>query len=371
MVEITLRGVADFDGLEPEWRTLEQRAAGPGRFFRGWTWTGCLAAERFPDPVLLQAHEDGRLRALALFNRSKAPLAAATLLLGESGDPIRDSVFIEHNGILLETGHERLLAPCLAASVAAGLPTGTRLGRAVVLSGVGDEVLAAVRSLPAACHVRRSRPAPFVDLTTLPPGDYPAALSASSRYQLRRSRRRYAECGPLAVRRAADLAEGHSFLDAMAALHQATWTGRGRPGAFADPFFVRFHRELIARGLQRGEVDLLHVTAGDRTIGYLYNVLADGWVGNYQGGFDYTGADQHQKPGLTCHHLAIEFYRAEGRTTYDFLAGEDRYKASLAQSQTGLHWLELVPIWSARNLALSGKTVLQRIVHRRRGPAAL
>ena len=366
MIEITLRGVTGLEGLETPWRTLESAAIGPGRFFRGWTWTGCLAAERFRDPVLLEGRDDARLVAIALFNRHRLPLAHDSLALGESGDPVRDAIFIEHNGILLADGYATAMAQCLAACLGSRPWRG---GRAVVLSGVGDDVLSATSDLAAARHIRRSRPAPFVDLSALPPGEFPISLSPSTRYQLRRSRRRYAEQGALRVRRAADTSEALAFLDALSDLHQATWTARGRPGAFADPFFVRFHRELICRGLPRGEVDLLHIAAGERTIGYLYNFVADGWVGNYQGGFAYATADQHQKPGLTCHHLAIEFYRAEGRMSYDFLAGEDRYKSSLAAAQAHLHWLELTPRYSARNLALSAQRAARVIVTATRRPA--
>ncbi len=361
MLEITLRGVPDLGALEAPWRALEQRSA--ASFFQGWTWTGCLAAERFTDPVLLEARAEGRTVALALFNCHPARLAPATLLLGESGDPRRDAVFVEHNGPLLETADGALLKACLGAALAAPLPGGGgRRGRAVILSGVGDAVLAAARALPAACLVRRSRPAPFVDLARLGAAEFPAALSPSTRYQLRRSHRRYAHDDALTVRRAADVPEALRFLDSLAVLHQATWTGRGRPGAFADSWFVRFHRELVARGLPRGEIDLLRIAAGERVIGYLYNLLQRDWVGNYQGGFDYASADSHQKPGLTCHHMAVEFYRAEQRSSYDLLAGDDRYKASLAQSRTELHWLELVPRWSLRHLAATGRKNMQSIV---------
>ncbi len=362
MAEITLRRVRDLDALEAPWRELEQRAA--GGFFRSWTWTGCLAAERFADPVLLEAREGGRTIALALCNRRAAVLAPATLWLGESGDPRLDQVFVEHNGPLIETGREAVLGPLLAAGLAARLPAGRGPGwpgRALVLGGVNDAALAAARSLPGRCWLRRSRPAPFVDLASLPPGEFAASLGASTRYQLRRSHRLYAAAGTVQVRRAASLTEAQAFLDALEALHQAAWIARGQPGAFADPWFGRFHRALLTRGVARGEIDLLRIQAGERVIGYLYNFLSGGWVGNYQGGFDYAGAHPHQKPGLTCHHLAIDYYRREGRATYDFMAGGTRYKTSLAHATKQLHWLELTPPGSLRGAVLAAAAELRRL----------
>ena len=175
-------------------------------------------------------------------------------------------------------------------------------------------------------------------------------LSANTRYQLRRSARCYARSGPLAIQRPAGLAEAWRFLDELAALHQATWQQRGLPGMFASADFLRFHRTLLARTLPRGEVDLLRMSAGGQTFGYLYNFRFHGRVLTYQSGFDYAAAGPHEKPGMTCHHLAIEACAAEGVDCYDFLAGADRYKTSLATGAVPLHWLEISPRWSVEGV---------------------
>jgi hypothetical protein len=307
---------------------------------------GCLAERRFADPVLLEACEDGRTVALALFNRRRGRLGGATLWLGESGDAALDSVFVEHNGPLIERGREALLGDCLAAAFAAPLAGARR--RSLVLSGVDATHVAAAGQVPGVLLRRAARPAPFVQFGR--PGGYLDGLSANTRYQLRRSARAYAARGPLTVRRAATVAEGRAYLAALAGLHQASWTSRGQPGAFARPEFLDFHHALIARTLPDGETDLLRVSAGDAVIGYLYNFRFRGVVSAYQSGFDYAAAQPHQKPGLTCHHQAIEMYRAEGIERYDFLAGGDRYKTSLANAATTLHWVELVPRRSFRGV---------------------
>jgi len=50
------------------WRTLEP-ACDSLSFFQSWSWAGCLAAERFANPVLLRlAGQGGDPRGLALFN---------------------------------------------------------------------------------------------------------------------------------------------------------------------------------------------------------------------------------------------------------------------------------------------------------------
>jgi CelD/BcsL family acetyltransferase involved in cellulose biosynthesis len=101
----------------------------------------------------------------------------------------------------------------------------------------------------------------------------------------------------------------------------------------------------VQRGLERGEIALLRLSAGERLVGYLYNFEFRGNAANYQSGFDYEGAKRHQTPGLTCHHYAIVDAASRGFDRYDFLAGDDRYKRSLATAAAGLDWLELGGGW--------------------------
>lgn len=318
--------------LEAAWRDLESRA--DLSFFQSWTWMGCLYAARFPRPVLLRARCDGVDVALGLFNR-----AGLSLHLGEAGAAAHDSIYIEHNGFVRsrDAGLD-LTALLRAARRYRGIP------RRIVLSGVDDAHLAAARVVGGRVALRRTHVAPVLDLGACG-GDWMAALSANTRQHLRRSARAFAAQGPLRVERAATVEQASAFLDALAVLHQRTWEGRGKSGAFANPFFRHFHQALIARGLPRDEIDLLRIRAGDAVIGYLYNFRHNGRVLAYQSGFDYR-VDGARRPGMTCHHMAIDMYAAAGVRAYDFLAGDDRYKRSLANAQTQLHWLALYPAFT-------------------------
>ena len=107
-------------------------------------------------------------------------------------------------------------------------------------------------------------------------------------------------------------------------------------------------RRVVLGGAPTGEVDLLRITAAGAVVGYLYNLRAAGRVCSYQGGFDYPAAPPHGRPGLLCHHLAIEAARANGDAAYDFLCGDSRYKDSLATARGTLHWMRLLPRWHPR-----------------------
>lgn len=341
-----LAPVADLAALGAEWRAFEAKA--DGSFFQSWTWTGCLADARFSDPCLLRVTQAGRVVALGLFNRRRNLWGRAEFRLGESGDPGWDAVFIEENGLLLA----REVAAQRDEVIAAGLAAFG--GARVILSGVDEAHLRAAGRRGSA---REIRPAPFIDLvgevappSGAPSGGFLAGCSANTRQQLRRSARSYAARGAISLRRAATVAEAHACLDALATLHQQSWTKRGKPGAFANPRFRQFHRELIARGHPRGEIDLLCLSAGEEVFAYLYQFLWRGQVASYQSGFDFAGARRHEKPGLTAHHLAIEHYAAKGARCYDFLAGAARYKKSLANNERIMYWITL-DRWGLRRWA--------------------
>jgi CelD/BcsL family acetyltransferase involved in cellulose biosynthesis len=358
--DIDIRPVKNFADLAPLWLDLEGRAA--GSFFQSWAWTGCLADERFNDPWLLTARRDERVAGLALFNRASRGgipgLSRPRLWLGESGTPALDTIFVEHNGLLLDrTANDSLARRCwqaLAEATEGGLG-----GARWILSGVTE---AARQILPPDRNVRvtAQRPAPYFDLSAVA-SDLPVIdrLSANTRQQLRRSLRAWEEIGPLRIAIAATCDEADVFLGALKALHQRYWVGRGKSGAFAQPFFARFHHALIRRPSDRQSVDLIRISAGDRIVGYLYNLVHDGWVAAYQSGFDFGPGADRLRPGLVCHMLAIEHYRRVGMRRYDFLGGEARYKRSFANAETELLWLDVRPKlpWQfGRRTVLSSET---------------
>ncbi|MDB5371753.1 MAG: Acetyltransferase involved in cellulose biosynthesis, CelD/BcsL family [Belnapia sp.] len=350
---IEIAQVDSFEALGAEWRALEARAK--PSFFQSWTWVGCLAEERFPDPVVLRATVGGQTLGLALCNRRRGRLC-----LTESGDAGLDAPFVEHNAPLLAPGLRPDVLPWLfrAAWSARGV-------RRLVLSGVPPAVATAAGGL---AWRRQARAVPLVDLARVREagGNWLASLSANTRYQLRRSAKHYG--GPRLIRAATE-AEALDGLAALATLHAERWRERGQPGAFATPWLQRFHRTLIGRGLGRGEVDLLRVVAGDgRAIGYLYNFRLGGRVSAYQSGLDLAGAGPQGKPGLTCHQLAIERALAEGDAVYDLLAGASRYKRSLANAESELMWVELVRPWSLAGLAVRLRAVIQARMQARMRP---
>ena len=266
--------------------------------------------------------EGGQDIALGLFNR-----AHHRLHLHETGAPAWNRLTVEHNGLLLRTGAEPILPRALAHA--------SRYG-SLTLSGIDDMHR---RAVPGIVEARKIAEAPAIPLGALAAGGdgLLATLSANARAQLRRALRLY---GPgLAIEPATTEAEALSYLARLVPLHRAAWAARGQPGAFEDPAILSFHEALIRTGFARGEIQLSRIATRDRELGYLYNFQHGGRVLSYQSGFA-AEIDPRLKPGLVCHLLAIGQARDAGYAIYDFLAGAQRYKTTLAPhySET-LHWV--------------------------------
>jgi CelD/BcsL family acetyltransferase involved in cellulose biosynthesis len=330
-VVATIHPCPECAALEGPWRGLELRAE--ASVFQSWTWIGTHLAEFGPPPLMVTARCCDRVVGLALLGRQSGRiwdlLRTPSLHLNETGCADRDSVMIEYNGILAERGLERpVMAACVAAMSGFGGWREWRLGGVSALWGKE------CRRQGMGLRVGSQSLAPYADFALFPPGDPLEGLSRNSRQQIRRALRLYEERGPLTVTRPASIPQALDWLDELEALHTPYWQSRGKPGAFANRHFRPFHRRLITDG----GGDLLKVQAGGATIGVLYNFRHGGWAYSYQSGFAYE-ADDRLKPGLVCHLLAMRGYRDDGLRGYRFLAGDTRYKNSLANAKDELLWL--------------------------------
>ncbi len=325
--------------LEPEWRALE--AVARPSFFTSWAWIGTLlaAVPAASRPMLLRGRARGETVALALLGsartaRRRGLIRSRGLYLNETGDSRFDAMTIEHNGILTAAEGE----PAVLDAV---------LGWFAGLRGEADELNlnGSLRRLPEAAlaaHRLRCRetalPSYSVELDRLAAGGgaLDPVLSANARQQLRRAFRRFEAQGPLRLREAMTAAEAQDWLTGLKALHCASWARRGIAHAFSGEFFEPFHRLLIERSFAEGAIQLIEVRAGERAIGYLYNLRRDGHVYAYQSGF--ADADPHERPGIVTHALAIGHAFRSGMRLYDFMAGHNRLKASFATRCEPMLW---------------------------------
>jgi len=187
--------------------------------------------------------------------------------------------------------------------------------------------------------IEKEIPSYYVDLSLVrkKDGDYTSILSANTRMQIKQSYRGYNSKGKIAVEIARSIERAIEIWDEMKQLHYDTWEKRGNKSNFITKYSEEFHKNLIRKRYAQGEIQLLRVTCGEKVIGCLYNFVYKGHVFFYQSGLNYE-TDKHLRPGFICHAEAIKINAMLNHSTYDFLGGLERYKASLATNKRELIW---------------------------------
>ncbi len=312
------------------WCELDQ--ATPRSFFTSWAWMenwlACLPKDQAPELAVIRDDQ----KPVAAFFVRRAPLVrlrvvrSRALYFNVTGNQRLDNLWIEYNGLvgrdvsigklvdLLPGEWDELFLPGL---------------RSDAFGGLGETVIRGFR-----VRIERTVPVHFVELARVRETGYLKLLGSQTRSQVRRAQR---EAGAMKIEVAADLPTALAFYTELTELHQAQWVARGEPGAFADPWFDRFHRRLIRQRFAAGEIQLLRISNEDGAIGALYNFVHNGRVLQYQSGMA-TFENKHLKPGFLAHTAAIEHAAAAGHAIYDFLAGDMRYKKSLATASGTLVW---------------------------------
>jgi hypothetical protein len=331
------------NALEQLWSSLS--AESTSGFYLSWpwirAWLSCLPAHI--TPRLLTIRTDDRIVGLAVLTKSQVRrhlfFTSRTWALHTTAIPDLDCVFIEHNGLLSHDA-DKTDAWRAWASAFADLH---KDWDEIRLAGVSPQVLDVWRRGGYRLQEDMQLVSRYVDLNEVRQSgvDYVSGLGKNTRARIRYTRRIFEDkYGPIQLTFPVDIDQALSFYEELKALHQQTWIDRGEKGSFANPFFDSFHQLLIRDGFATGCIQLLHVTAGSRTLGVLYNLVHGGEVNMYQSGFDYSVIDapNKQSPGLLTHALAIQYCLDRGYRRYDFLAGDNQYKRVLANRAEKMWW---------------------------------
>lgn len=297
-------------------------------------WLACLPPHSAPQLAVL-TREGEPVAACFLGKRRQTRhgfVPTRTLHINNTGDGAYDELCLEHNALLAVSDGGASLAALISL-----LPSSWD---ELFLGAADSETVAELQaqSLPEGMRVLIDREVKNyqidLDRVRASKDGYVPLLGSSTRAQMRKAQR---AAGDVTFEVASDDRHALDIYEEMVALHQRSWRMRGHPGAFADPWFDRFHRRLIARRFRHGELQLIRVKNAQLTIGCLYNFVAAGRVLFYQCGFG-SPADRHLRPGYLCHAHAIEHCAKSGLAVYDLLGGDARYKSSLATDETRLVW---------------------------------
>ena len=327
--------------LRSTWKELEARAN--ASFYISWDWIGVwverAAAGR--DLRLWSAMRDGVVVALGILVRGQRKLAGLPFCeswhLHCTGDEFGQQLWVEHNDLLVDQRHGNVRSEMLDHwSKVANRASELHLPG---LHGDGWPAQVIGR-LDHTCS-RRMSGAVSLDLVRQKQFDFTAVLGAHARRFVRRSVKEYQTLGPIAVEVADTREEALAALERLGELHARRWEAKGQASLFRRDAFVEFHRTLALRSLGDKRVQFLRVRAGPHDIGVLYSFVLGDRVYVYQSGFDYGLLEKHGRPGLVTHTMAIQHNARLGFKHYDMLAGESRYKATLATEVEPMTWAVL------------------------------
>lgn len=331
--------------LEQEWNDLQQQAN--HSYFQSWGWIGTWLDQIAIDlqPVAVKVFFDEKLVGVGLFVsrdiKRRVVFHSRAMFLNEYPFDGRNMI-IEYNGMLAAKGHE----DAVTIETARFLLREYKQHDEFCFGAVTEELfsLGPEKQCIEGCNcvINEESTSWYVDLESFSTGveGYLASLSRNRRGQIRRSIRVYEQDGSLQVEEAHSAEQALLYLDRLKILHSAYWQSKGERGSFANPLWESFHRALIYRRFDAGEIQLLKVSSNAGEIGYIYNIILQKHVYVMQTGFRHS-EDKRLMPGYVAHTMAIAYNRSKGMAVYDFMHGDALYKRILCNQNRKLLWVVL------------------------------
>ncbi|MFL5418237.1 MAG: GNAT family N-acetyltransferase [Myxococcales bacterium] len=137
-------------------------------------------------------------------------------------------------------------------------------------------------------------------------------------------------------------------------LHRARWSVEGGSDGLSDQHHEDFHREAVKRLARRGWLRLYTLYAARRPVASVYGIVRNGTFLYYQSGYDPAWAQK--SVGLVLLARTVEDAFAEKLTDFDFLRGNEAYKAQWARAERWTIQVRLFRGTRARAARLAGTT---------------
>jgi hypothetical protein len=179
-----------------------------------------------------------------------------------------------------------------------------------------------------------------LDLTTEWEG-YVASLGKNLRRELRQMERNFFDTGRAVLHSPTKPGDLPKAMDILVDLHQRRWTSVGEPGCFASARFSAFFRDVVPAMQRRGKLQFYWLELDGKPIAARYELVDDGVVFAYQSGVD-PDASEHE-PGKLMNLATLRDTIARGYRVFDFLRGDEPYKARFGAKPRPTVRLRVVP----------------------------
>jgi CelD/BcsL family acetyltransferase involved in cellulose biosynthesis len=151
---------------------------------------------------------------------------------------------------------------------------------------------------------------------------------------------RYFESGRAICKSVGSQRELEHGMAILRTLHQRRRINLGEPGCFASAPFDRFLTEAARRFLATGELRLHWIELDGRPIAVQIAFVSGGTYFHYQSGMEPDAMADN--PGWLVQIATIKAAMADGLSTYDFLRGDEPYKAAWRAERRELAELRIV-----------------------------
>jgi CelD/BcsL family acetyltransferase involved in cellulose biosynthesis len=140
-------------------------------------------------------------------------------------------------------------------------------------------------------------------------------------------------------------------------LHDARWAEDGGSDGLADDRFHTFHRAATQSLAERGWLRMYTLFAARRPVASVYGVVHRGKFLYYQSGYDPNWGNK--SVGLVLLAKTVSDAYAEGLSEFDFLRGNEGYKAQWARSE---RWTIQLRVWrGARGRAAKAASEVSKL----------
>jgi CelD/BcsL family acetyltransferase involved in cellulose biosynthesis len=186
-------------------------------------------------------------------------------------------------------------------------------------------------------------------------------LSKPHRNRLRRADKNFFHSGKVQPHHVETPDEVDGFFDVLVNLHQGRWRRRGLPGCFASPAFQAMHREVATKMFVEGRATLSWLEMDGKPLAAEYRLHGDGIMYAYQCGID---SDRLKvQPGELANMAAIRNAIERGQVAYDFLRGDEPYKARWRATPQPLLTLRVIPRHGSARLRHNAWLAGQNVKH--------
>lgn len=362
---VSCHKLSDIKALAVEWELLA--SVSPHHFFLSWSWISAWLVSYNPDVSVLRVHNGSELIGLALIvkttQKRHGVLNSKVLMIHQTGNAAEDQIWIEYNGFLFKQSYVKEAYTASMEFLLHRFPGWDE----IVIGAVPNCVVERLEhDKKLYRHDLWEAPTYGIDLLELREGNknYLSTLSRNTRYQIRRSGKRYASRGDVVMQQASTVGQALQFFREISPLHIARW-GEVESG-FTNPAFLKFHEALIQGSWSKGQVDLCRVDVAGQAIAYFYNFTYNRRVYFYLSGL-VSEDDKALKPGLLGHSLCIQRYIEKDMDYYDFMGGEARYKQSLGRESIPIFQVSLQKDLIKFRLERSARLIKHKISQSKQG----